>query len=189
MRGSIVKRGEGRYSIVFRATDPATGKARQVWKSGYRTKRLAEDALKDEVRRVDEGTWTPPTKQTLGEYLSETWLPAVKVSLRPTTLGLYEDQVNHYIKPRLGGVQLMALTAPQLNAFYGELLESGRKDGGKLSSRSVEIVHVVIRRALRDAVKWVYSPATRRHRLIRHGARLPRRHVGAPSRWSLSSCP
>jgi integrase len=59
-----------------------------------------------------------------------------------------------FLNPALGNVRLQHLTADKLNAFYATLLESGRRDGKGLSPEAVRNIHVVIRRALGDAVRW-----------------------------------
>ena len=53
-------------------------------------------------------------------------------------------------------MQLRHIDAGMLNALYASLLADGRKNyaGGGLSPRSVQYVHAIIHRALRDAVKW-----------------------------------
>ena len=96
-----------------------------------------------------------PTKQTVAEYFLDTWLPATKARVRPSTFVGYGIVVEKQIVQRLGAVQLQRLTAVQLNILYAELLASGRRDGkGGLSHRSVRICHTVIRKALADAVRW-----------------------------------
>lgn len=61
--------------------------------------------------------------------------------------------------PRLGETRLQALTPDQLNAFYGELLRVGRRDGKSgLSPKTVHNVHVMLHKALHDAVRWGYLP-------------------------------
>ena len=153
MRGSIVKRGEGRYSIVFRATDPATGRTRQVWKAGYRTKRAAEDALKGEVQRVDEGMWTPPTKQTVAEFIEGEWLPSLDTAaaggkMKATTVEFYRRLANRHLVPRIGSIQLRALSTETLERLYRDLLQSGGPKGRALSNTTVHAVHVTIGRVL-----------------------------------------
>ena len=55
-----------------------TGKRRQASKGGFRTKREAQEALKDALARVREGTFVLPSQRTLGSFLLEEWLPAVR---------------------------------------------------------------------------------------------------------------
>lgn len=74
--------------------------------------------------------------------------------LRPATLALHAVNVSAYLSPHVGDVNLQALTPGHLNRLYGELLESGRCDGGGLSPSAVKNVHKTIRRALADAFRW-----------------------------------
>jgi integrase len=158
VRGSVRKRGDT-YTVIYRASDPATGRTKQVWKGGFRTKREAEDELKEIVRQVDAGTYARPTKVTLNEFLTDQWLPAAKATIRPTTLSMYCTYIEAHIVPGIGGTQLRALAPSQLNVLYADLLDHGRRDGkGGLSNRSVRIVHVILHRALRDAQKWGLVP-------------------------------
>lgn len=159
MRGSIHKRG-ATYSIVYRVSDPATGKTKQVWRGGFATKKAAEDELKETVRTIDQGVYIAPTKQTFGEYLKDDWLPSLDNlvaggKLKPTTASFYRNLTNSHVIPRLGGVPLKALDAPQLNACYRDLLKSGKVNSGEgLSPTTVHSIHVAISKALGDAVKW-----------------------------------
>ena len=158
MRGSIHKRGST-YSIVYRVTDPTTGKSKQVWRGGFATKKAAEDELKEVVRSIDQGVYIAPTKQTFGEYLEDDWLPSLENlvaggKLKPTTATFYRNLTKTHVIPRLGGIPLRALDATALNACYRDLLASGRVHGdGGLSRTTVHSIHVAISRALRDAVK------------------------------------
>jgi len=158
VRGSIVKRGKG-YSIVYRALDPSTGRAKQTWKGGFATKREAEAALKEIVSQVDAGTYARPTKQTLAQYLTGDWLPSLDAavkggSLKASTAAFYRGLVNTYVIPRIGGVLLTRLDAPMLNKLYGELLANGKRNGTGLSTTSVHGCHVAVSRALGDAMRW-----------------------------------
>jgi integrase len=155
VRGSVVKRGNG-YSIVVELDrDPITGKRRQKWHSGYRTKRDAERALSEIIASVHSGSYTEPTKQKLREFATE-WLAAIEPTIRPATHYSYSRNLRLHVIPRLGSVQLRRIDAGMLNTLYAALLADGRKDyaGGGLSPRSVRYIHTIVHRALRDAVKW-----------------------------------
>jgi len=158
VRGSIVKRGSS-YSIVYRAPDPATGVSKQTWKGGFQTKRAAEAALKEIVSAVDAGSYTRPSKQTLGQYLTDDWLPSLDAAvaggaLKATAANFYRNLANAYVAPRIGGTLLTRLDPPALNKLYGDLLANGKRGGKPLSTTSVHGVHVTISRALSDAVRW-----------------------------------
>lgn len=58
MRDGLVKRGS-KWCFVVRVPDPATGKTRQEWHSGFRTREQAK-AARDEARtKASQGTYTP----------------------------------------------------------------------------------------------------------------------------------
>ena len=73
MRGSVVKKGDRYYVKIELDPDPVTGRRRQKWHSGYRTKREAERARVDLLSKFDRGEYVEPSHQTLGEFLVE-WL-------------------------------------------------------------------------------------------------------------------
>jgi integrase len=159
MRGSVVKRGTS-WSLVYRAPDPESGQTKQVWRGGFARKRDAETALREIIGQVDAGTYTKPTRVTLGQYMLEDWLPSLDAAvaggtLRPTTVAQYRTLATKHVLPRLGGVYLQALSPTHLNRMYGELLTCGRRNGkGGLSRTSVHAIHVTVSRALADAIRW-----------------------------------
>lgn len=134
--------------------DPVTGKRRQRSKGGFATRKEAEKALAKVATEVNEGTYSAPTKVTFRVYAVNHWLPAIKSTVRPSTVRNYTQMVDHLL-PRLGALRLDAVTPAHLNAVYAELLTSGRADGkGGLSATTVHQVHVVAHRMLKDAVRW-----------------------------------
>ncbi len=155
MRGSIVKRAKGYSVVVELDRDPLTGKRRQRWHSGYRTKRLAEDALTAMADSVNKGTYVAKSKQSLTAYVEE-WLRAIEPTVRPSTHYSYARNLRLHVLPYLGTTTLHAVDAGMLNGLYATLLASGRRDheAGGLSPRSVRYVHTIAHRAFKDAVKW-----------------------------------
>ena len=153
MRGSVIKRNAGYAVKVELPRDPVTGKRRQKWVSGFRTKALAERARVQLLAQLDDGTFIEPDRVTVAEFLEE-WISTVR-NVRPTTLESYQRWLTTQVVPRIGHVALRRLDGGTLNALYGELLSSGRRDGrGGLSVRSVSYIHTILHRALADAVRW-----------------------------------
>ncbi len=155
MRGSVVKRGKSYSVVVDLGRDPITGKRRQKWHSGYRTKRDAERAVAELIGTVNSGTYIARTRQTLSEYAGE-WLTAIEPTVRPATHYSYARNLRLHVLPYLGGGALVEIDAGALNGLYARLLAEGRADrvGGGLSPRSVRYVHTIVHRAMKDAVKW-----------------------------------
>jgi integrase len=155
MRGSVVKRGASYSVVVELDRDPATGKRRQKWHSGYRTRRDAERALAEMVDAVNRGAFVPKTRQTVREFAKE-WLAAIEPTVRPATHYNYGRNLRLHVEPYIGGAVLTKVDAGTLNGLYARLLADGRRSAaeGGLSPRSVQQVHGILHKMLKDAVKW-----------------------------------
>jgi len=155
MRGSVRKRGSTWTWYLFEP-DPVTGKRRQRSRGGFRTKRECQDSLNEALARLREGTFVPPSQRTLGSFLLDEWLPAVRPPrVRPSTWLSYRMNAETHIIPALGHLPLQRLSPAQLTAFYRSLLDHGRRDGhGGLAPKTVRNIHGELHAALKDAVRW-----------------------------------
>ena len=133
--------------VVDLGRDPLTGRRRQRSKTFHGTKREASRALRSLLDDVEQGRLTG-TATTVSDLL-ERWTDHAQDNLSPTTLREYRRLIDKRIAPALGPVPLIKLTTPQLDDFY---LALSREAG--LSPGSVRQVHSIIRRSLRQAVKW-----------------------------------
>lgn len=176
----IVKRGEGRYAVVmyegkqpvrrclscrarFWVSDhpgkscarchgelgPVADAWRQRWHGPYPTLKEAKAQRIALLRRQQQGEYVAPDKLTVGEYLVR-WLAGTDV--KPTTRESYRANIETHLIPGVGSVRLQALSVAQVNALYRAMETSGRRDGKGLSKKSVRNCHVVLRKALGDAV-------------------------------------
>jgi integrase len=69
----------------------------------------------------------------------------------------------------------------QLNLLYAHLLENGRRrGGGGLSPKTVRNIHVMLHRALKDAVRWGYLPRNVADAVDPPVGRSAERHVWTP---------
>src|SRR4051812_5572721 len=160
MKGSVRRRGTGWEYRFDLPPDPLTGRRREVSKMGFATRKEAEASLRKALSAVDQGKHVPPSRRTLGDFLTE-WLPAIEGRVRSSTWSNYRDYRDAYVMPTLGGTQLQNVSTRQLNLFYTHLLTNGRvrKVPGLtpgLAPKTVRNVHVMLHRALRDACRWGY---------------------------------
>jgi integrase len=154
VKGHFKQRGSTWYYWADLGVGP-DGRRLQKSQGGFRTRRDAERAfgtLRDSVRT---GSYAAETKLTVAEFLLEEWLPAIRATVRPTTLQHYTSFITVHVVPRIGKLKLTRLGPAQLNSMYASLLERGRADGrGGLSPKSVRHVHTCLHKALHDAVRW-----------------------------------
>jgi len=153
VRGYVVKKGKQYYAVIYDGVDPNTGKERRRWHPGGPNKKDAERLVNDLVKRKDDGTYRGPDRLTIGEYLTERWLPTQRSQLRASTFDGYRRTIEAHVIPNIGGITLQKLQPEDLDALYAKLEESGRRDGkvGGLSKKTVRSVHAIIHKALADA--------------------------------------
>ncbi|HPG14406.1 MAG TPA: tyrosine-type recombinase/integrase [Microthrixaceae bacterium] len=148
-----MKRGSTWTYVLYLGRD-ATGKKQQKWVGGHRSKKEAEDALVEALERLRTGMWLDPGATTLGAYLDE-WLAAMESNVLDTTFRAYEQSMRNWVVPRLGHIRLAEVSPMHLRTLQTELLKNGRVDGaGGLSARSVASCRRVLKKALKDAVRW-----------------------------------
>jgi integrase len=165
VRGHVQKKS-GRYLLVLELDhelEPETGERvrHRVGAGSFRTRREADDALRDALERSRHG-WRGPSRLTVADYLRWEWLPGVDIERAATTAALYRTIVEAYLIPRIGGMRLDALSPAVLTSLYADLLRSGARGGKPLAPKSVRHVHTTLRKALADAVEArhiAYNPA------------------------------
>lgn len=133
MRGSVVKKGDRWYVKVELDPDPATGRRRQKWHSGFRTRRDAERARVDLLSKLDRGEYVEPSHQTVAEFFAD-WLKAIEPTIRPATLDSYTRNVRLHVVGHIGSVRLTKVDAGVLNGLYAKLLASGRQRPSRLGA-------------------------------------------------------
>lgn len=155
MRGHIAKKGKRYYAIIYEGIDPATGKERRRWHPGGPRRSDAEKLLTELVKRANDGHTTPSEKISFGEYLTEKWLPIQRAQLRPSTFDSYRRNIENHVVPALGRIPLRKLAPEDLDIFYARLLTEGKLNGGGggLSPKTVRYIHLMISKALKDALR------------------------------------
>lgn len=162
--------GCGSESIAWSyVVDVAPRKAPRQQKraGGFATKGEAVEAMHRRQEQELAGTYVESTGLTLAAYL-EDWLAGVRGDLRSSTWASYRDMARKYVIPRLGRAALQQLTRATIKTLYAELAVSGAVRGGRLSPKSVHNVHLMLRKALADAVedrRIGHNPADGAHKL------------------------
>lgn len=128
--------------------DPGTGRQIQRSISG-KTQKEVRQKLQALAVAVDAGTYTPPSKLTVGEWL-DTWAADYLNGRKPNTIRLYNIYLSNKIKPALGAVRLADLRPHDVQHFVNCLTD--------LAASSVRIVHVILHMALEKAVALGYIP-------------------------------
>jgi len=151
MRGTVFKRkGRKTWSVIVDLDRDQSGKRKQEWHNGYRTKREAERALTEIMGRIDRSEHVSPSRLTVERFLCDEWLLNVKTTVRPSTFAVYQAIINGHVLPYIGDRPLQQLKPADLSALYAQLTERG------LAAKTVRNVHSLTRSALKEAVTLGY---------------------------------
>lgn len=157
--GTICQRADGRWQ-----GDISLGR-----ENGKRQRRTVYGLAQAEVvAKIDElkeqrkkGAIVASTGQTVGEFLQR-WIDAeASVITKPATLLKYRNSVRLYLIPGIGSIKLQKLRREDVEIMYGKLRERG------LSAHTIQVAHVVLRKALEEAVErknLAINPATKAKR-------------------------
>jgi integrase len=102
----------------------------------------------------DRRSGPPPSRgtTTVGEFLTRSWMPNKRRTVRATTAYRYAWFIDRYITPAIGEIPLRRLRADHLDDLYDRLTTSGGRHGNGLAPKTIADVHMIIRAALDDAV-------------------------------------
>lgn len=160
--GHVQRRGDTWRVVVEAGQDSATGQRRRIVRSGF-SYQQARRELRRILTDLEEQTYVQPIKASVAGYLRD-WLQSHTMVAAENTLEIYGHQIRAYVVPYIGGMLLQDLTPTDLDQLYATLLQSGRRDGNGLALKTVRNVHVMLHRALEDAVEHDRirrNPATR----------------------------
>jgi integrase len=180
----IIERNHRFYVVAYDGIDPLTERERRRWHPAGRSRADAE-AIAATLKQAAHPPVVPSMMPvTLGQFLSEQWMPRRRTQLGQTTAHRYAWMIDNYINPRVGDIPLRSLRVEHLDGLYHSLLTTGSRDGSQLASKTVYDVHVIVRSSLADAV--------RRHlvetnvALAAHAPRSTPRARRGPETWTAS---
>src|SRR3954464_7236169 len=111
-------------------------------------------------------------RETLDEFVTQTWAPTHGVTLAPKTRRHYASLYDHHIAPTLGPLQLRAIRAETISRCQADRLPAGA--GPPAGRQALDLLGSVLQRAV-EAERIAANPV----RLVRR-ARLPRRKEVRP---------
>lgn len=164
--GSIFQRDDGRWSATISLGTDANGKRQRRTIYGATKSDVTKELTRLQNQKLS-GTHRPVSKLTVAEFLTQ-WLDtSAALRVRRTTLVNYRLNIDRHVVPVVGSVPLEKLTPMQVMGIYSTMAGKG------LSARTQQLVHTILRRALKMAVKWglcirnvcdaVDRPAATRH--------------------------
>lgn len=156
MKGHVRKRPSGSWAYVLDLGRDGDGKRRQQWRSGFRTKREAQQELTAALHALKTGTYVEAHQITVSQFLDR-WLEHAAHQVGPKSLESYESIVRLHLRPRLGHLKLEQLRPLHIEAYQNACL-SGAGLKAPLAAKTVQMHARVLRLALKQAVRWQMLP-------------------------------
>jgi integrase len=151
MAGSMRQRGPGTWELrVYLGLDPDTRRRRYATRTVHGTRRAATVAL---AALVGDAAYSRLRAGTLGQLL-EQWMATASPAWSASTVRETRSLMRCHLVPHLGHIPVTKLTAADIDDVYSHLLRRGGRDNRPLSPGTVHRVHVVLHRALTQAVRW-----------------------------------
>lgn len=135
---------------IYRGIDTRTGRQRWSTKTVHGGRRHAAAQLEELVATVRVAE---TRAGTVGE-LFERWFDAASPRWAPPTINQTRSVIRHHLDPHLGHLPVARLTTADIDDLYGHLLRRGGAEARPLSAGIVHRIHVVLHRALAQAVRW-----------------------------------
>ncbi len=133
MQGHVRRRGKKWAIVIELDRDPAAGRRRQKWVSGFATERDAQREERVRLSALDRGDDPFPTEVTVGEWIG-TWLDHLRSSgrVRPRTIKNYEQLCRDHVTPRIGKLSMRKAKAAHVQSVLDAMTAAGK------SPRTVE---------------------------------------------------
>ena len=144
--GALFKRGDGLW-IGTVDLPPAPDGARRRRTVSSKDKATAIEKLRKLRRDVEDGVVATTTSKTSVSSWLGTWLDTVAApQLNPRTLQTYRAAVKRNINPYIGDMKLVNITPVNVRSMHKQIVAAGK------STRTAEIAHRILVKALKDAV-------------------------------------
>ncbi|HUY32076.1 MAG TPA: site-specific integrase [Pirellulales bacterium] len=149
--GSIYQRADGKWTASLTVGCNANGK--RVRKVVYgATKGDVQAQLGKLQNQKLDGTLANCEKLTVAMFLDRWLQDAARPTIRSGTYANYKNAVENHIGPKIGGVKLDKLTPAHVQGLYAAM------EREKDSAHTRKLVHAVMHRAFKQAVKWGMVP-------------------------------
>ncbi|MBW7476669.1 site-specific integrase [Paenibacillus oenotherae] len=148
---------KGTYWFVASAGKDANGKRQQIKRRGFKTEKEAMREMRKLLQQVDDNIYIKNTKLKYVDFLKGEWLDSKALKLRIVTLGTYKHNITKHIAPYFKKHEIGNITTQMIEKFYAHLSNTSR-----LSERSIQDIHKIIKSSFKTAVKRKYlsfSPA------------------------------
>ncbi|MEH6939043.1 Arm DNA-binding domain-containing protein [Bacillus sp. JJ664] len=145
---SIKKVGNSWSFRIEAGTDPKTGRRKQVYRGGFKTKRETQEEMIKIQNEIDEGNFFEPSKEQFKDFITK-WLNSTyKSEVQITSFEKAQTIIRVHLVPYFQLVPIAKITTYDIDQFYASKLNEG------LSNAYVKIMHNILSKAFQKALQW-----------------------------------
>ena len=152
---NIRKRKDGRWEArIIEGYQDGRSKYRSIYGRTYtEVKAKREEA----IAKIALEPMPAAKKLATFDFIAADWLHAIRSMVKESTYTRYHRTVHEYLLPKFGNIQLVKLTAGEINRMSAELLQSGGKRGTGLSPKTVSDMLSVLKLILCHGTRSGYA--------------------------------
>lgn len=145
MRGSVIRRKNGKYAIKWYAN------GRQYLKTIGPRKKEAEAALAEKISEVANGIFQPPKEIAFSDFAKMWFDGYVKANCRLSTQNDYRLTIRNHLIPFFGNIKLNKISPVMVQAYI-----SAKVDEGKIKPKTINNTLIVLKLMFRHSIEWGY---------------------------------
>lgn len=144
---SIKKVGKVWSFRIDAGIDSRTGKRKQIYRSGFSSKKEALEEMYKLQIEIMSGTYTEPTKHLFQDFILN-WLHGTyKHEVQNTSFERAEASVRNHLIPYFQATPLDKITTYDIYQLYAQKLQVG------LANATVKVIHNILSKAFQKALK------------------------------------
>lgn len=146
MKGGVRKRGKT-WSYYFYIGE-INGKKKMKEKSGFKSKPIAERAMRDALYEYEHGNYIEPKKIILTQFALD-WLENYIKPLRKiTTYNRYKELINKYLSPAIGHINIV-----EIQPIHIEKMLLDIKKENTIGSSTLQAIYTITNTIMNRALK------------------------------------
>jgi integrase len=146
LKGGVRKRGKT-WSYYFYIGE-INGKKKMKEKSGFKSKPIAEKAMRDALYEYEHGNYIEPKKIILTQFALD-WLENYIKPLRKiTTYNRYKELINKYLSPAIGHINIV-----EIQPIHIEKMLLDIKKENTIGSSTLQAIYTITNTIMNRALK------------------------------------
>lgn len=146
MKGGVRKRGKT-WSYYFYIGE-INGKKKMKEKSGFKSKPIAERAMRDALYEYEHGNYIEPKKIILTQFALDWVENYIKPLRKITTYNRYKELINKYLSPAIGHINIV-----DIQPIHIEKMLLAIKKKNSIGSSTLQAVYTITNTIMNRALK------------------------------------